>query len=421
MSSSAPRSASVGTDYTGPADSHAVFDRTSVPQAAYDSNPGLVNLLLLEPDFLQTIQCCLSDADWEALCLSPTEAEQWIELHKAAQLRVEHLSLDRYSALAVRPDLPIDAVEGLEHRIPELQEALAMTGFDAIAKRVIRGIHFRQPVSTRRAIGVIGDVFSQGLGHLEVSLSIPLDLRYRTLPILKHEVGHGFNYFLIHLKKGQEWFHRYAVHAFADPTFLTVYTQSFYLSYQSAEKGNRSVALQRFLQEAFAEDFRLYFSAPQRLSRERMALLDDMVSACFPDVDIPTVRSRFKTMTLLFYGRLGDDVEKDFDSQKVCHYATLRSNRDLEKKDIAFFETLQKLDLQWLNLLRAALLDSEPLASCYANADFSHLYYGVFNRIYDSDWALRQIDKRLLQLQPTPSADPSGLMAELAAFLAAKR
>lgn len=258
--------------------------------------------------YLEAMRDMLTDEQWEAATSEPEAAAHFKKFEFPARAS-SRISAEEFTTFAERTELPVESDPGEERRAEELRDILTTSGLEPMMRAVS---------PTLRATGVAGGSVSNGSYDLstgEIKAAADNEHR-RSLPgILFHETGHGVQNLLATSEAGKGLNARFAVASALEPQTHSSYAESF----RVRDKGN----MDGFVSESFAEDFRLFFFAPERLPPMKRETISRVVASRFPLVDAEDVRRRVRSVLGNFYGVSATDEIRS----TSCENARLTARR----------------------------------------------------------------------------------------------
>lgn len=172
----------------------------------------------------------------------------------------------------------------------ELKTFLRASGFDILAKILVSGVTFLQ----------VSEASTDGyFDHQTASIHLkerayPRD-RQQIPQILFHEIGHAITRRLSAHTNGQALFDAYV----ANLVYGGRYRSSTYSAAMLEVYGPESA---RFINEAFAEDFRLFIIKPDAIPDKRRKYFEEILRGLFPMLDFLQLRHEIRTAHRTTYG-----------------------------------------------------------------------------------------------------------------------
>lgn len=252
-----------------------------------DTEFAVRSLLTADLLFLRTMREMLTDEQWAAATSDPEAAAHFKKFEFPARA-TSRITAEEFAAFAERDSIPVESDPGEERRAGELRDILAASGLEPMTRRVSPSV---------RATAVAGGSWSNGSYDLstgEIKAAAVNDHRKSLPAILFHETGHGIQGLLATTAEGKALNARFAVAAAVEPQTHSSYAESF-----RVRDGNN---LDGYVSESFAEDFRLFFFAPERLPPMKRETIGKIVATAFPSVDAEDVRRRTRSVMGNYYG-----------------------------------------------------------------------------------------------------------------------
>ena len=265
------------------------FWAANVHGSVFSVEPSFEVRQLLTGDlrYLEAMRDMLSEDQWEAATSDPETAKHFQKFELAGRA-LSRISKEEFASFAARQELPVVADVGEERRGEELRDVLFASGLEPMMRAVSPNL---------RATAVAGGSVSNGSFDLstgEIRAGADNDHRKSLPAILFHETGHGVQDLLAWSEEGKTLNARFAVAAAVEPQTHSSYAESFRVRDEKHADG--------FVSESFAEDFRLYFSAPERLPPMKRETIGRIVASQFPFVDPEDVRRRTRSVMGNYYG-----------------------------------------------------------------------------------------------------------------------
>lgn len=258
-----------------------------------DSKFGFAKLLGKRVSFLSALADSLGKTEWENLLRDDEKCKQYA---RAAFLGdpIYRLSDEMFEGFAKRDAVPVEAEVGAEDRLEELQDVLGQTGIEKIALPLANKIIFAKPNDPNTVRGhnhnFTGDVI----------VSTGVEKKPMLIPVLLHELGHAMEKRVSRDDRAREIFDRYIVLSQLEATKHSPYVDSFELTDGKASG--------YYVEESFAEDFRLYWLKPEALSSGKSAIFDEFCDRFLGGVDREKARAQIRSVLGNFYGRSVNDI-----------------------------------------------------------------------------------------------------------------
>jgi|GEM_PF-2056084 hypothetical protein len=200
---------------------------------------------------------------------------------------------------AAREQVAIEVRDGVLAREAEgFKEFLAMSGLGDLARRCIGTMVLADAPSR---YGSPRGTHNTLRDAIRIHTS-PSDERYLFVGTIVHEIGHAVNMLFGH-GGNQKLFDQYALSVI----FGTDHSVSSYPDAVALAKGRLDVI---FLKETFAEDFRVYLFEPTRVPEERRRLIDQLMQAALPEIDIEELRGKLRRAIGNLYGLSAQDTRR---------------------------------------------------------------------------------------------------------------
>lgn len=272
------------------------FWDANVPADLFGENMSFDARLLLTGSllFLEAALETLGTEGFEAMLRDPDSARGFRALAEAIR-KPDSDGFYKFEFFARKQGgVFVDWDEGQESRARELADIAETTGLMPILRLVARSIRAVEPASGCDSSGYYdtrtGDIGAGATGRGRGSLP----------ETLFHETGHGVQEWLGQTAVGWRRYLGYAVASAVEPQTHSSYAEGFRVRGQGL--------LEDYVSESFAEDFRLYFFAPERLSVRKRRAVDEIVRAHFPTIDPEDVRRKTRSVLGNFYGVSVEDV-----------------------------------------------------------------------------------------------------------------
>ncbi|MEI6511291.1 MAG: hypothetical protein WCO25_04595 [Candidatus Uhrbacteria bacterium] len=252
-----------------------------------DTEFSIRSLLTADLLFLRTMREMLTDEQWEEATSEPEAAAHFKKFEFPARA-TSRISAEEFATFAERDSIPVESDPGEERRAEELRDILVASGLEPMTRRVSPNV---------RATVVAGGSWSNGSYDLstgEISAAA-VNAHRKSLPaILFHETGHGIQNLLATTADGKALNARFAIATAIEPQTHSSYAESFRVRDEKNLDG--------YVSESFAEDFRLFFFAPERLPPLKRETIGRVVATTFPSVDAEDVRRRTRSVMGNYYG-----------------------------------------------------------------------------------------------------------------------
>ncbi len=271
--------------------------------------------------FLQAIDSRLGEAGWRDILSDPQKEKQF---HEACAWGNPSglISLDDYAHFEQRDSVSLEADEGLEDRLVELGDVLRVSGIDQIALPLVRSIKFATPSSPDSLFGKADDKTA----NIQVSSS---DTTRHGLPVvLLHEIGHTLEFRIAQDERARELFDEYILLTQLERTEHSPYARSYQL-----EKN-----MGMYVRESFAEDFRLYWIAPERLTPGKLEIFEQFCAEFLSNVDQTETRHKIRYTLGNYYSISVADVLDKTDCTTNEEQRVQNRGRDKKLEKLAIME-----------------------------------------------------------------------------------
>lgn len=269
--------------------SSELIESTFTPQGR-----ELRELLKERLSFLQAIAALANDGQLQELL----GQDEYVKSFRKAGQVSKLLFRPRNELVQMRKDreaIPIESKEeGNEASAHEVQDVLSKSGLDELLKRCVGRVSV---VSSETLKGAAADY---GYYQDEVRIA-PAPDKGKFFGSLVHETGHAITTLVATAESGQAMFDYYSVYTiFSGEQHQSAYAESYALRKGRLEHD--------YVQESFAEDFRMYLVQPDDLSSGKKHLLKQTLDIAIPDIDIEELRGKFQSTLGELYGRSLSDA-----------------------------------------------------------------------------------------------------------------
>ena len=162
----------------------------------------------------------------------------------------------------------------------------------------------------------------------DIGIKVNKGNKEETIPSILHETGHAFGDKVYANPKGESFLADYAGSAAIMPSEYSSYSSAFCYLKRLPEQKKRL----RYVQECFAEDFRLYLLRPDALNEKKRELFDGMWKLILPKVKQERIRGKIRSTLGNFYGKSVDGVLEETDENEAKRIAEFLDRRRSDKQ-----------------------------------------------------------------------------------------
>ncbi|MBT3816872.1 MAG: hypothetical protein HOE80_03805 [Candidatus Magasanikbacteria bacterium] len=286
----------------------------------FDISSEVKSLLSKRLSFLKTLHDTLSEEQWSGL-LRDKESAEHISLYLDSSEKEMVISNENYEKLNKQETVLVSVEnsesEELSKSKQEIEDIIDVIGLDVLLSKVCLGLKVVYPDAG----------FNHSGGYLFLTNKIEIGAisgkHYDFLPTLLHEIGHGVKNLANSDREGSEKIEQYYVAIALEPKGLSSYAESFKLSEQDD--------MSTYIDESFAEDFLIYFCAPERLSVLRKKAMENIVENIYQHVDVEKIRKKIRSVLGNYYWKNIEDIMNDIicdTPQNIAEYRDRVDNRE---------------------------------------------------------------------------------------------